>query len=158
MASHGVIATIALLLLPLPATATLETEASCNNDLCWSVTKHRSERVTDYYSYNRPHGLRHVVIRYDSGALVSILVHDLSPDECAVTGVWTAKRSPDTVHGRGCIVTKSRDKAVRLDYMVKAADIDAFLHKVAPVAWLSGYSESGDYLPAASIILPFDEK
>lgn len=154
--SRKCFAAMLLGLLPVTAWASLEADRACEGNFCWSVAVHRSEKLKDYYFYVRSQALKHLVIRYQSGAQINVLMQDMPAKQCDRSFLEVTVASLSLVRGKGCLVTKQRDKAVRLSYEVSAVDVDQLLHKVAPVLWLSGYSETGDFLPAASVLLPLD--
>lgn len=147
-----------LALFPVALWASLEADRACEGDFCWSVTKHRSEQMKDYYWYVRPQALKHLVIRYQSGAQISLLIQRMPAGQCDRSFVEVTIASPNLAKGRGCLVAKQGEKAVRLNYEISAADVSQLLHKVAPVVWLSGPSEEGNFLSAASVLLPLDGK
>ncbi len=154
--SRKCFAAMLLGLLPFTARASLESDRVCEGDFCWSVAEHHSEKLKDYYFYVRPQALKHLVVRFQSGAQMNVLLQDMPAKQCDKSFVEVTVASPSLVRGKGCLVTKQRDKAVRLTYDISAAEVNQLLHKVAPVVWLSGYSETGDFLPAASVLLPLD--
>lgn len=145
-------------LFPLAAWASIEADRTCEGDFCWSVTKHRSEQLKDYYFYVRPQALKHLVVRYQGGAQINVLIQDVPAGKCERSFIEATVATPSLAKGQGCLVTKQGDKAVRLNYEISAADVSQLLHRVAPVVWLSGYSEEGDFLPAASALLPLEGK
>ncbi len=145
-------------LFPLAARASIEANMNCAGDFCWSATKHRSEQLKDYYFYVQPQAIKHLVMRYQDGAQINILIQDIPAGKCESSFIEVTAASSSFARGQGCLVTRQGDKAVRLDYEISAANVDQLLHKVAPVVWLSGYSQKGDFLPAASALLALEGK
>ncbi|MDV0438414.1 hypothetical protein [Xanthomonas sacchari] len=145
-------------LLPGVALASVEADRSCEGDFCWSVTKHRSEHLKDYYVYVQSQAIKNLVVRYQSGAQINVLIQDGSSRNCADSFIKVKISTSSLAMGEGCLVTKQGGKGVIFKYQVSAANVPRFLHAVAPVVWLSGYSRSGDFLPAASALIALDGK
>ncbi|WP_369941438.1 hypothetical protein [Xanthomonas medicagonis] len=147
-----------LWLCPLCALASVEADMACEQDFCWSVTKHRSEQLKDYYVYVQPHAIKQVVVRYQSGAQINVLIQEASVRDCDTSFIEAKAATPRLTSGKGCLVTKQGGKAVRFNYQISAVNVSRFLRAVDPVIWLSGYSQKGDFLPAASTLLALEEK
>lgn len=145
-------------LAPLSVLASVEADRACEDEFCWSVTKHRSEQLRDYYVYVQPQATKHLVVRYQSGAQINVLMQEVSARSCGNSFIEARALSPRLARGQGCLVTMQGDKAVRFNYQISAANVSQFLHAVAPVVWLSGYSREGGFLPAASVLLALEER
>ncbi|MFZ6696694.1 hypothetical protein ACO0J1_13085 [Stenotrophomonas acidaminiphila] len=143
-------------LLPLSVLASVEADRACEDDFCWSVTKRHSEQLKDYYVYVQPQAAKHLVVRYQSGAQINILIREAPARSCGSSFIEAKAASLRLARGQGCLVTTQGDKAVSFNYQISAANVSQFMHMTAPVIWLSGFSREGDFLPAASTLLALE--
>lgn len=136
--------------------ASLPTVIKCTENVCISITKHSSERFRDYYFYEDSAGVRSTIVRFESGAIISLTLNEVEPRLCLLNRTQVMSQTVNTIVGRGCLARKDRTKALAIKYVVvsKKQNSKQFMLRTDPVIWLSGFDAEGEFMPAASPILP----
>jgi len=145
------------LLLATGAKASLHVMAKCAEDVCFAVNE-GADPFLDYYSYGNAESRQYIVIRFRSGAIISLLLDKISENDCKKTEVVILKQDEINIVGKGCLIAQGLGHAKSLHYVIHDVRKDAprFLRHIDPAIWLSDIETRGSSSPSTSSIVTLD--
>lgn len=146
---------LGVLLFPGALLADVPTDVYCSESFCVQIAHHPKVHPKDSYVFRGKEGVEHHVVRFEDGAVLSILTTPTPKGSCAVSAAVVEPLKDGEFFGKGCVRSTTRLSDLQLAVRLTSRQEDAryFFSRTHPTVWGAARDGEGEYRDVATEVL-----
>jgi len=148
-------AVVCALFFPGALLADVPTDVYCSESFCVQIAHHPKVHPKDSYVFRGKEGVEHHVVRFEDGAVLSVLATPSPKGTCAVSAIMMEPLKDGEFFGKGCVKSTTHVPDFQLAVRLTSRQEDAryFLSRTHPTMWGAARDGEGEYSAVATEVL-----